>query len=61
VRINGRVVTDLGTKVEEQRDKVSVNGKPVGGRERHVYFVLNKPWASSPRSTTRRGGTRCGS
>ena len=43
VRINGRVVTDLGTKVEEQRDKVSVNGKPVGGRERHVYFVLNKP------------------
>ena len=43
VRINGRVVTDLGTKVEEQRDRVSVNGKPVGGRERHVYFVLNKP------------------
>ena len=43
VRINGRVVTDLGTKVEEQRDKVSVDGKPVGGRERHVYFVLNKP------------------
>ena len=43
VRINGRVVTDLGTKVEEERDKVSVNGKPVGGRERHVYFVLNKP------------------
>ena len=32
VRINGRVVTDLGTKVEEQRDKVSVDGKPVGGR-----------------------------
>ena len=43
VRINGRVVTDLGTKVEEQRDRVSVNGKPVGGRERHVYYVLNKP------------------
>jgi len=43
VSINGRVVTDLGTKVEEQRDRVSVNGKPVGGAERHVYFVLNKP------------------
>src|SRR6185369_11646870 len=43
VRINGRVVTDLGTQVEEQRDRVSVDGKPIGGRERHVYFVLNKP------------------
>jgi len=43
VRINGRVVTELGTKVEELRDKVSVDGKPVGGRERHVYYVLNKP------------------
>ena len=43
VRINGRVVSDLGTKVEEQRDRVSVDGKPIGGRERHVYFVLNKP------------------
>ena len=43
VRINGRVVTDLGTQVEEQRDRVSVDGKAVGGRERHVYFVLNKP------------------
>jgi 23S rRNA pseudouridine2605 synthase len=43
VRINGRVVTELGTQVEEQRDKISVDGKPVGGRERHVYYVLNKP------------------
>jgi 23S rRNA pseudouridine2605 synthase len=43
VRINGRVVTELGTQIEEQRDRVSVDGKPVGGRERHVYFVLNKP------------------
>jgi 23S rRNA pseudouridine2605 synthase len=43
VRINGRVVTELGTQVEEPRDRVSVDGKPVGGRERLVYFVLNKP------------------
>ena len=43
VRINGRVVTELGTQVEEQRDRVSVDGRQVGGRERHVYYVLNKP------------------
>jgi 23S rRNA pseudouridine2605 synthase len=42
VRVNGRVVSELGTKIEE-RDKVTVNGKPVGGRESHVYYVLNKP------------------
>jgi 23S rRNA pseudouridine2605 synthase len=43
VRINGRVVSELGTQVEEQRDRVTVNGRAVGGAERHVYYVLNKP------------------
>jgi len=43
VRINGRAVSEPGTKVEEQRDRVSVDGRPVGGRERPVYYVLNKP------------------
>ncbi len=43
VSVNGRVVSEVGTKVEEGRDRVSVDGKPVGGKERLVYFVLNKP------------------
>ena len=43
VRVNGQVVSEAGTKVEEGRDKVQVDGRPVGGRERHVYYVLNKP------------------
>jgi 23S rRNA pseudouridine2605 synthase len=43
VSINGRVVSELGVKVEEQRDRVTVDGKPVGGRENAVYYVLNKP------------------
>jgi 23S rRNA pseudouridine2605 synthase len=42
VSVNGRVVREMGTKVEE-RDKVAVDGRPVGGSERHVYYVLNKP------------------
>ncbi len=42
VSVNGRVVRELGVQVEE-RDKVAVDGRPVGGRERHVYYVLNKP------------------
>jgi len=43
VSVNGRVVSDLGSKVEEGRDRVSVDGRPVGGKAQHVYYVLNKP------------------
>jgi 23S rRNA pseudouridine2605 synthase len=42
VSVNGRVVSEVGSKVEEG-DRVSVNGRPLGGKERTVYFVLNKP------------------
>ncbi len=43
VRVNGEVVTEPGTRIEEQRDKVLVDGRPVAGRSRLAYFVLNKP------------------
>lgn len=41
VTING-VVATLGTQVKEG-DVVCVDGKPVGGAEKHVYIALNKP------------------
>jgi len=41
VTING-VVATLGTQVAAG-DVVCVDGKPVGGQERHVYIALNKP------------------
>ena len=41
VTING-VVATLGTQVASG-DVVCVDGKPVGGQERHVYIALNKP------------------
>jgi 23S rRNA pseudouridine2604 synthase len=41
VTING-VVATLGTQVATG-DVVCVDGKPVGGQERHVYIALNKP------------------
>ena len=41
VTING-VVAMLGTQVAAG-DVVCVDGKPVGGQERHVYIALNKP------------------
>lgn len=41
VQVNGRIVRTLGTKVSS-RDKVEVDGVPLH-REKHVYFLLNKP------------------
>lgn len=41
VTING-VVATLGTQVKEG-DVVCVDGKPVGGEQKHVYLALNKP------------------
>jgi 23S rRNA pseudouridine2605 synthase len=43
VRVNGKVVSDLGVKVDPARDRVSVRGTPVGASEKKVYVLLNKP------------------
>jgi 23S rRNA pseudouridine2605 synthase len=42
VTVNGRVVTELGTKVDPSRDKITVDGKPIAPQE-PTYIVLNKP------------------
>jgi 23S rRNA pseudouridine2605 synthase len=44
VSVNGRVVMELGEKVDPARDTVAVDGRPVrGAEERQVYILLNKP------------------
>ncbi|MBI5543878.1 MAG: rRNA pseudouridine synthase [Deltaproteobacteria bacterium] len=43
VEVNGKVVRELGTKVDPNADLVRVDGKPLGERERKVYYVLYKP------------------
>jgi 23S rRNA pseudouridine2605 synthase len=42
VRVNGAIVTELGTKVDPRADKVEVDGRRLVA-ETPVYFVLNKP------------------
>jgi 23S rRNA pseudouridine2605 synthase len=42
VRVNGRVVTELGTKVDPVRDEVVVGGRSLKAEE-PVYLLLNKP------------------
>ncbi len=42
VRVNGRVVTELGAKADPRRDRVEVDGRRVVAEE-PVYVVLHKP------------------
>ncbi len=43
IQVNGKVVTELGTKADPARDHIRVDGKLLQGAERHRYFLLNKP------------------
>ncbi|HKW63085.1 MAG TPA: pseudouridine synthase [Candidatus Acidoferrum sp.] len=43
VTLNGKVVTEQGTKADPERDEICVDGKPLRKAERLVYYVLNKP------------------
>jgi len=43
VQVNGKVVTELGTKADAGRDHIRVDGKLLQGSERLRYFMLNKP------------------
>ncbi len=43
VSVNGKVVTELGTKVDSERDHVKVDGKHLTSAQPFVYLMLNKP------------------
>jgi pseudouridine synthase len=42
VAVDGRVVTELGTKADPSRQRITVDGRPVRA-EPLAYYVLNKP------------------
>jgi pseudouridine synthase len=43
VKVNGQKVTELGTRIDPERDQVTVNGTPLQLDSSRVYLVLNKP------------------
>lgn len=43
VTVNGKAVTELGTKVDPERDHVKVDGKHLTSAQPFVYVMLNKP------------------
>lgn len=43
VTVNGKVVTQLGTKADPNRDHIKVDGKLVRQPPQKIYILLNKP------------------
>ena len=43
VRVNNKVVTELGTKIDPEKDHVEFKGEVVALHGNFVYIVLNKP------------------
>ena len=43
VTLNGKVVTEQGTKADSEVDVICVDGAPLKKRERLLYFMLYKP------------------
>jgi 23S rRNA pseudouridine2605 synthase len=55
VRVNGKVVTEMGVKVRPSEDRVEVDGSPVTQDPRLVYIVLNKPKDTITTTSDERG------
>ena len=43
VQVNGKTITELGVKVNPEKDKIKKKKKNVKQEERKVYILLNKP------------------
>ena len=43
VKVNGETVTELGRKINPERDEVIFRGNKVGKVDKKVYILLNKP------------------
>lgn len=43
VAVNGKTVTELGSKADPATDTITVDGKPVTVSKKRLYLILNKP------------------
>ena len=43
IQVNGKIVTELGTKINPNKDIVEYNGKIIEPETQKVYVLLNKP------------------
>ncbi|MBX4187034.1 MAG: rRNA pseudouridine synthase [Candidatus Doudnabacteria bacterium] len=42
VKVNGKVVKELGTKADAEKDKIEVDAKPIH-KQKLIYLMMNKP------------------
>lgn len=57
ISVNGKVVTDLGVKIDPMKDEVYFNEKQVVILDEPVYIVMNKPRDTITTSRDERGRT----
>ena len=43
VKVNGKIVSELGTKVDKEKDKIIVKGRTVLMEQEKVYYMFHKP------------------
>ncbi|HQE66181.1 MAG TPA: pseudouridine synthase, partial [Bacillota bacterium] len=43
VKVNGRLVTEPGLKIDKDRDVIEVDGNIIKSPEKKIYILLNKP------------------
>ena len=44
IQVNGKIVTELGTKIDDQKDEVKFGGKIIKkANDKCIYILLNKP------------------
>lgn len=43
IQVNGKTVTELGTKINPEKDTITYNGQEVKPVQKKVYILLNKP------------------
>ena len=60
VTVNGKVVTQLGVKVDPGKDEIRVDGERVQVASRYLYVLLNKPRGVLSTMEDQRGRTALG-
>lgn len=43
IKVNGEIITELGTKIDSNKDVVEYNNKVLKKESKNVYILLNKP------------------
>ncbi len=43
IKVNGKTITELGTKINPNKDKVEYQGKLIKKENKNIYILLNKP------------------